>query len=84
MTYENINVEIDEELMCTSLENWIKDHVDDQSFRVYAKIAEDVGVDLEEIQRAVGAAVLNQIFVDALKRQMREDGKRKLSKILEA
>jgi hypothetical protein len=60
--YETITVELDVDTMRNALREWVRSHVDEQSFSIFEDIERVNGNELAEVQRAVGAAVLNQIL----------------------
>ena len=67
-----IEADLEEDVLCSLLEMWVNEHLDYPSASVFNDIAENVGIDLDELTMAVGKAVLNQIVVDAVEHKSRE------------
>jgi len=67
------DIDLDEDVMCSLLDSWVKENVSACSYSAYAENAEKIGCDLEEIQRAVGHAITNELVLKAIDHMMEKE-----------
>ena len=65
-----IQIDIDDKTACVLIEQYIAQNLSDASVKVFEELADEIGINLDQIYQAAGKAVLNEAMNIVLAKQL--------------
>jgi hypothetical protein len=68
--YSEIQLNLDDDVLCQHLELYLKRHLSKESFSIFADASAEIGLDFEPLCTAAGRAIANEAMIDSILKGM--------------